>query len=124
MAYSADGTRLIYSTCCVRATCPLPFVGVSSIKQDFVFLTSFFPFLFFFLGVGDIADSFHVVQVRKGSHLLLNGMKVKGLLKGPIKDSASVLWVLCNLIQLKTGFWLLVMISLSNSGIWTMFNFC
>lgn len=84
---------------------------------------TYFDFFFWVWGVVDIAGSFRVGQVKKGNHLLLNGMKAKGQLKGPIKDSANVLWVLCNLIQPKTGFWLLVMISQSNSGIWTMFNF-
>ena len=58
-----------------------------------------------------------------GNHPLLSGMKVKELLKGLTKDFVSDLWVSCNLILPKIDFWLLVMISPSNSGIWIMFSF-
>jgi len=80
MAYSADGTRLIYSTCCVHATCPLLFVGVSSIKQDFVFLTSFFPF-YFFLGGGGYCRLFSCGTSKDGDSFIVEWNESEGAVK-------------------------------------------
>lgn len=119
MAYSADGTRLVYSYAFASATSPHHLLVCQSelLMSILMFTFSFGWWVFIFTG------SFHVEQVRMGIHISLNGMKVKGQLKGPTKGSGNVLWVLCNLIQLKIGFWLLAMISLLNFGIWTTFNF-
>lgn len=73
--------------------------------------------------VVDVLGSSHVEQVKMESLTLLSGMRVKGPLRELIRGSASGLWALYNLIQLKIDFWLLVMISPLNFGTWTMFNF-
>ncbi|PSS24186.1 Topless-related protein [Actinidia chinensis var. chinensis] len=51
----------------------------------------------------------HVGLLKKENHTSLTGMKVKGLSSGCIMVLGSGLSVLCNLIQQKVDFWLLVM---------------
>lgn len=89
MAYSADGTRLILLMHCIIATLHslLKSLGDNSFFSDLTFSLflsassfSLFPFGWGWVG-GKIADYFHVEPAKMGSHTLLSGTKVKGLLR-------------------------------------------
>jgi hypothetical protein len=65
-----------------------------------------------------LADYSHVVLVKKVIRTWLNGMKLKGLLRGHTMASGNVHSVLFSLTQLGIASWLLEMNFLLNSGIW------
>lgn len=67
-----------------------------------------------------IAGCSHVGVIKRGSHTLLNGMKVRVLSNEHIVVLESSPWGLCSLIQPEVDSWLLVMSSKSNFGTWTM----
>lgn len=69
---------------------------------------------------GKLIGYSRVGQIKKVILTLLNGMKVKELLKEVIMDLENERLKLCNLIPPKTVFLLLVMSLWLNFGIWIM----
>lgn len=112
MAYSADGTRYA-----IRQMILCNCFSMITLRFCSYFSFSLMDWVVSFAGY------FLVVPAKMGSPTLLNGMKVKELLRGHTKAFENDLWVLCSLIQPRIGIWQLVMIFPSNFGIWTMSNF-
>ena len=68
-------------------------------------------------------DCFLAELVKMENHFLLNGMKVKELLREHTMGSERNPLVSCSLTQPKIAFWLLVKMAKSNFGTWTILIF-